>query len=151
MSDSEEYSNDEDEEVEVEDTNIITVLDSNKSQLPKIDELVNNPFTKVLLERSKYPTRFLAHKILMSRILAITKGSTPLVDYRSLGDFESMKNYDEISKFIYSICIQEIKEGVSPIIVHDEFFDRYRTLDYYNKQALLDILEESNELAHVEV
>ena len=31
MSDSEEYSNDEDEEVE--DTNIITVLDSNKAQL----------------------------------------------------------------------------------------------------------------------
>jgi len=142
----EEYDSSDEELDEITDDD----TSSTNSQL-KLEELYDNPFYKVLLEQSKYPTKFLAHRIMMTRINSLTKGAMPLIDISKLGDIKSLKNYEEISNFIYRIALEEIKEHKSPVMVMDPFFNVLRPVSYYHQEPLLKILNESYRLANEEV
>jgi len=148
-SESEDYATDENESQDEEE---IISFNNNVISTQEIN-LEKNPIYMMLLEQSKFPTAYLAHKILMSRILSVTKGAALLIDDPVLKDGSLQKmNYSQISDHIYDMCIKEIEKGVCPIEVESKMFKgKFFPVSHYDKEHLLGILRESRDLAREEI
>lgn len=155
MSDDEYQSDDDYISSEDEDyTNEVEDIDSiitNTSVPETIKDITNNKFYNKVIDYTKNPTSFITHALVANRLKSLLNGAELLVDDPLKEEITKPGvSYEEIYQHFMDMIVEEIKQGVCPMMYYDPLVKEMKSIYHFHTEPLLDIIEEARNLTTVE-
>lgn len=109
------------------------------------DNMTTNKYWPMLLKNMQYPGSFVYHGLVAERVNSIMNGAEPLVKDDKVD--ERTMNYEEIFDHVVGIVLQEIKEGVSPLMYCNPITKKEESIYTLDTNLLIDEIEKCRQIA----
>jgi hypothetical protein len=150
QSDDEDYISSEDEDYTNEVEDVDSVI-TNTSVPETIKDITNNKFYNKVIDSTKNPTSFIVHALVANRLKSLLNGAELLVDDPLKEEITKPGvSYEEIYQHLMDMVVEEIKQGVCPMMYYDPLVKEMRSIYHFHIELLLNIIEEARNLTTVE-